>query len=77
MLAYWNGSGFPDPLGRGYGAVTILDDSYEVIYQVTLNESNDQKFVTFNGLTYPSYIDTKEAFITDRNTMLVIATNIT
>jgi hypothetical protein len=76
VLAYWNGSGFPDTLGRGYGAVTILDDSYEVIH-LTLNESNDQKFVTFNGLTYPSYIDTKETFITDRNTMLVIATNIT
>jgi hypothetical protein len=76
VLAYWNGSGFPDTLGRGYGAVTILDDSYEVIH-LTLNESNDQKFVTFNGLTYPSYIVTKETFITDRNTMLVIATNIT
>lgn len=71
VLTYWAGTMFS--LGYGYGQVHILDDTYKEIYTVSLQVP----FVTPNGTTEASYIDLHESKITDRNTMLVTAYNVT
>lgn len=73
VLVYWNGTIFPEPLGRGYGTVVILDRTYSPIANVTLPGN----FVTSTGQTFASNIDLHEIFITNRNTLLVTANNVT
>jgi hypothetical protein len=73
VLVYWNGTIFPEPVGRGYGTVVIMDNTYSVIANVTLPGN----FVTSDGPTFESNIDLHEIYITNRDTVLVTANNVT
>jgi hypothetical protein len=74
VLAYWNGTLFPEPIGRGYGSVVLLNSSYQVIATVTLPGN----FQTLNASqTFRSNIDLHELNITPSGTMLVTANNVT
>lgn len=74
VLAFWNGTVFPEPVGRGFGSIHILDDSYATIAEVTLGGI----FHNLNGTqTFPSNIDLHEIYITSRDTLLVTANNVT
>lgn len=78
VLSYWNGVAYQDPRGFGYGAINILDQSYERIYQVSLPKNMPTgPFVSGDNITYDSYVDIHESFFTDRGTILVTATNVT
>ncbi|KAL1970003.1 hypothetical protein VTN77DRAFT_6408 [Rasamsonia byssochlamydoides] len=71
VLTFWTGDMLA--IGYGYGKVHILDNTYKEIYTVSLPGD----FVTPSGTAEPSYIDLHESKITERNTMLVTAYNIT
>jgi hypothetical protein len=72
VLAYWNGTGFPESVGRGYGFIYLLDASYEEIADVSFSGN----FKTTTNETYPSNIDLHEVYITNRDTTLVTANNV-
>ncbi|KAL4889192.1 ASST-domain-containing protein [Aspergillus ambiguus] len=75
VLAYWNGA---DIKGFGFGQITILNSSYQVIHEVTLQSTDEHPFVTvLDPQTYPSYIDIHESQFTDDGTILVTAVNVT
>ncbi|KAJ9315201.1 hypothetical protein DTO271D3_4654 [Paecilomyces variotii] len=74
VLTYWRGTGYGDPLGFGYGVIYLLDQSYEEIYRVTLEDSS---FAVVENLTIPSWIDLHESKLTDRGSILVTAVNMT
>ncbi|KAJ5465394.1 hypothetical protein N7530_009181 [Penicillium desertorum] len=63
----------PDARVLGYGVTHILDNSYNEIYTVTLND----KFQTASGKRFDYYIDGHEHYITPHNTMLVSEVNFT
>lgn len=71
VITFWAGD--MTLLGYGYGSVHILDNTYREIYTVTLMDN----FVTPDGKPRDSYIDLHESHITDRNTLLVTAYNVT
>ncbi|KAJ9200708.1 hypothetical protein DTO166G4_6991 [Paecilomyces variotii] len=71
VLTFWAGDMMS--IGYGYGTVHILDDTYKEIYTVTL----DGPFLSPNGSTMGSYIDLHESKVTNRNTLLVTAYNVT
>ena len=74
VLAYWNGTVFPEPVGRGYGQIHLLNSSYQEIAVVSLPGD----FLTSNGTeTFPSNIDLHELYITPNNTVIVTANNVT
>ena len=74
VLTWWNGSVFPEPVGRGYGNVLIADRSYQTIANVTLGGN----FKALNvSQTFASNIDLHEIFITERNSVVVTANNVT
>ncbi|KAI1321566.1 Arylsulfotransferase-domain-containing protein [Xylariaceae sp. FL0255] len=73
VLAYWTGTPYPEPVGRGYGYVVLLNNAYEVVANITLAGN----FVTASGATFDSNIDLHEIFITNRGTVLVTANNVT
>ncbi|KAK6431280.1 hypothetical protein LTR95_012559 [Oleoguttula sp. CCFEE 5521] len=74
VLVYWNGTAFPEPVGRGNGAVHILDNHYEEIAVVTLAGN----FLELTpGASYESNIDLHEIYITADGTLLVTANNVT
>jgi hypothetical protein len=74
-LTYWNGSGSPNPAsqGKGYGAVYILDTSYNVKHIVCPHIN----LKTIGDVDYPCQADVHESYMTERNTLLVTAYNIT
>lgn len=72
VLMFWSGQ-VSDAGGFGYGAVHILDNTYNEIYTVTLTGD----FLSYDGSDKDSYIDVHEHHITDRNTIIVSAINIT
>lgn len=71
VLTVWGGLALSG--GMGWGTVSIYDDTYTLIKNVTL-EGN---FQTYNHAKFPSYIDIHEAQLTDDGTLLVTAVNIT
>ena len=74
ILTYWSGSSTSGTnTGHGYGNVTFLDNTYSEILDVC------PKFglVTPNNVTYPCEADFHESFVTDRDTLLVTAYNVT
>ncbi|PWY71006.1 hypothetical protein BO70DRAFT_432091 [Aspergillus heteromorphus CBS 117.55] len=71
VITFWAGNMMD--LGFGYGTVHILDNTYTEIYTVTLQDH----FISPDGLPRDSYIDLHESHVTDRNTLLVTAYNIT
>ncbi|KAI9926802.1 hypothetical protein AWENTII_011433 [Aspergillus wentii] len=72
VITYWAGDMMD--LGYGYGAVHILDNTYREIYTVKLQ---DDSLLTPDNLPRDSYIDLHESHVTDRNTLLITAYNIT
>ncbi|KAJ9269291.1 hypothetical protein DTO212C5_4563 [Paecilomyces variotii] len=78
VISYWTGTAFPDPRGFGYGVIKVLDQSYQQIHQVSLPQVTEHGvFYSGDNMTYPSYVDIHENFVTDRGTILVTATNVT
>ena len=74
VLAWWNGTLFPEPIGRGNGLIYIYDNSYEQIQKVTLKGD----FLELTpGVTYPSNIDVHELQITPNGSLIVTANNVT
>jgi hypothetical protein len=74
VLAYWNGTSFAEPVGRGYGWIVLLDSAYETIATVSL----PGPFLTNNASqTFASNVDVHELNITPRDTILVTANNVT
>lgn len=75
VLTYWNGSGLSDPWGWGYGSVVVMDQSYEKIHTVQINDTSFKSIR--NTRNRYGWIDMHEDKITDRGTMLVTAVNVT
>ena len=74
ILTYWSGSSAPGAnVGHGYGNVTFLDATYSEI----LNVCPRLGLSTPDNITYPCEADFHESFVTDRNTLLVTAYNVT
>lgn len=74
ILTYWSGlSSAGANVGHGYGSVTFLDSSYNVILIVCPKLG----LVTPDNKKYPCEADLHESVITDRNTILVTAYNAT
>ena len=74
VLVYWNGTSFPEPVGRGHGSIHILNKHYEEIANVSLPGN----FVDLTvGETYESNIDLHEMYLTERGTILVLGNNVT
>ncbi|PLB55589.1 hypothetical protein P170DRAFT_452914 [Aspergillus steynii IBT 23096] len=71
VITFWAGNMMK--LGFGYGTVHILDNTYQEIYTVRLQDN----FVSPEGDHQESYIDLHESHITTRNTLLVTAYNVT
>ncbi|OJJ77776.1 hypothetical protein ASPBRDRAFT_112389 [Aspergillus brasiliensis CBS 101740] len=71
VITFWAGDMMD--LGFGYGTVHILDNTYREIFTVTLQDN----FISPDGVTRDSYIDLHESHVTDRNTLLVTAYNVT
>ncbi|KAL3423317.1 hypothetical protein PVAG01_05064 [Phlyctema vagabunda] len=77
VLTYFNGVAFSEPFGFGLGIIQVLDDSYESIYNVTIENAG---FVTMPEVSVAeivSWIDIHEALVTPQGTMLVTAVNVT
>lgn len=74
VLVWWNGTAYPEPIGRGNGAVYMLDRHYEQIHKTTL-AGNFVEHVP--NATFPSNIDLHEIYITDQGTMIVTGNNVT
>ncbi|KJY01930.1 hypothetical protein TI39_contig271g00003 [Zymoseptoria brevis] len=74
VLVGWTGTSFPEPIGRGNGAVAIWNKNYELIANVTL-PGNFLELA--ENATYPSNIDLHEIFITEKGSMIVTANNVT
>lgn len=74
VLGWWNGTLFPEPVGRGNGVIYLYNDNYEQIHEVTLPGN----FLELEpGVKYPSNIDLHELLITEAGSMLVTANNVT
>ena len=74
VLTYWDGTVLKEPVGRGSGSIHILNSTYNEIAVVSLY---DGVFLTLNGTSNMSNIDLHELYITERNTVLVTANNVT
>ena len=70
-LTYW--SGISTHIAYGYGSVTFLDGNYKEI----LNVCPQLGLVTPDNVMYTCQGDQHESFVTDRNTLLVTAYNVT
>ena len=71
MITFWSGDMFP--LGHGCGTFHALDETYREIYTVRLTGN----FVTAYDDERESYIDLHETTVTDHDTLLVTAYNVT
>lgn len=74
VLVWWNGSLYPEPIGRGNGEVYMYNDHYEQIHETTLAGNFLEQVV---NATFPSNIDVHEIFLTKNGSMLVTANNVT
>ena len=74
VLAWWNGSIFPEPVGRGNGVIHIYNNKYQQTHKVTLPGN----FLELEpGVTFPSNIDLHEVLFTPKGSMVVTANNVT
>lgn len=74
ILSFWSGSSPPGAnVGHGYGKVTFLDRNYKEILNVCLEVG----LRTTDNVTYPCQADFHESYLTERNTLLVTAYNVT
>ncbi|KAK5167466.1 uncharacterized protein LTR77_007165 [Saxophila tyrrhenica] len=74
VLGWWNGTLFPEPVGRGNGVIYLYNNKYEQIEKVTL-EGNFLKLEP--GATFVFNIDVHELLITPNDTIVVTANNVT
>ncbi|KAK0936701.1 hypothetical protein LTR29_011754 [Friedmanniomyces endolithicus] len=74
VLVWWNGTLYPEPIGRGNGVVHMLNQRYEAIRNTTLARDLLEQVP---GARFPSNIDVHEIFITKNGSMLVTANNVT
>lgn len=74
VIAYWSGYAGD---GFGFGAITILNSSYDEIYRVTLNCKTEGFVTVFDPLDVDSCIDIHESQLTENGTILVTAVNVT
>lgn len=74
VLVWWNGTLFPEPVGRGNGVVYMYDSSYQLIHTIILTGNFLEQVP---NATFSSNIDVHEIFITPNDTMLVTANNVT
>jgi hypothetical protein len=77
VITFFNGITFGEPWGWGYGILQVLDDSYESIYNVTVDNAGFQSIDTYNTSGVESWLDMHEALITPEGTMLATAYNVT
>ena len=74
ILTFWSGSNSPGAnVGHGYGQVNFLDSTYNEILTVCPQLG----LRTPDNVTYNCQADFHESFITERNTLLVTAYNVT
>lgn len=74
VLVWWNGTIFPEPVGRGNGEIMMLNHQYEQIHNITLAGN----FAELEpGLRFDSNIDLHEILLTERGTAVVTANNVT
>lgn len=74
VLVWWNGTIFPEPVGRGNGEVVMLDTRYEHVHTVTLAGN----FAELGpGARFASNIDLHGILLTDRGTVVVTGNNVT
>lgn len=74
VLVWWNGTAYPEPIGRGNGAVYMVNRHYEQIHETTLAGT----FVEHvPNATFPSNIDLHEIYITEQGSMIVTGNNVT
>ncbi|OQD62637.1 hypothetical protein PENPOL_c011G09373 [Penicillium polonicum] len=74
VIAYWSGDVSP---GFGFGAITIVNSSYDEIHRVTLDCKTENFVTIYDPMTFASCIDIHESEITDNGTILVTAVNVT
>lgn len=74
VLVWWNGTLYPEPVGRGNGVVHMYNKHYEQIHETSL--AGDFLEQVPNA-TFPSNIDLHEIFLTQNGSMLVTANNVT
>lgn len=74
ILSFWSGSSPPGAnVGHGYGKVTFLDRNYNEVLNVCLEVG----LRTTDNATYPCQADFHESYVTDRDTLIVTAYNVT
>ena len=74
ILTYWSGNRSAGRnLGHGYGKITFLDASYTEILHICPHLG----LTTPDNTTYPCEADIHESQLTERDTLLVIAYNVT
>ena len=74
VLTFWSGSKSPGAnVGHGYGEVTFLDSTYNEILTVCPQLGLRAP----DNATFACQADFHESFVTDRNTLLVTAYNVT
>ena len=74
MIVYWEGfitNGF------GFGAISILNSSYDEIHRVTLDCKEEGFMTVYDPKSFSSCIDFHESQLTDNGTVLVTAVNVT
>ena len=74
VLVWWNGTLFPEPIGRGNGVVYVFNNHYDQIKEVTLQ---GDFLELIPGATFPSNIDVHEILVTPSGSMIVTANNVT
>ncbi|KAL8656959.1 MAG: hypothetical protein Q9226_002393 [Calogaya cf. arnoldii] len=62
---------------HGIGTITILDSTYKLIQNVTLNDGTFKAGDSMQNKPYPSYIDSHESFITSKGSLIFTAYNST
>ena len=74
ILTYWTSTGGQNAnTGHGYGKITFLDNTYTELLSVCPRLG----LRTQENMTYACEADFHESFLTDRNTLLVTAYNVT
>lgn len=71
MITFWSGQ-YVDP-GYSYGTVHVLDNAYNELYTITLEDN----YITPDGRAQPSYLDAREHLVTPEDTILVPVVNVT
>lgn len=77
VLSFFNGITFSEPNGWGYGILQVLDDSYQSIYNVSIDGTGLETLGSFDRDNLQSWFDMHEATMTSEGTMLASLYNVT